>query len=200
MQKFRWTWITLLLLLIVAVTWTVYNMATTPTSQSRPPLISFIASGLGVKTLVIDMNANANPSIYDSFNGEDSIVVFHSNPDPNIHTDDKLQSQYLLSLIDQNHDGKLDPNDPLFSRLELLTYDAKTGKATFMPIYNAGIRVVYLDLTNAQGQPISTTFHLLPHPVGTVILSDGSARLIRDMLVDQSYLTPAFSQQGSGSP
>lgn len=195
MQRFRWVWMILLLLIAVVAAMTIYNMVTNKAPTNRPPLISFISSGLGVKTLVIDMNANDNPSIYDAFNGDDAIVVFHASSDPNNHSADKLQSQYLLTLLDQNNDGKLDPNDPLFSRLELLTYDAKTGKATFMPIYNAGIRVVYLDLTNAQGKPISTTFHLLPHPVGTVILSDGSARLIRDMLVDQSYLAPAFNNQ-----
>jgi len=193
MKRFLWIWLTLLLLVAVVVGWAVYNMISNPSPQPRPSLISFIHSDLGMKALVIDMNANDSPSIYDAFNNDDSIVVLHVGTDPNNHTGDKIQSQLLLSMLDQNHDGRLDPNDPLFVRLELLNFDGKTGKATFMPIYNAGIRVIYLDLTNAYGQPVST-FHLLPHPVGTVILSDGSARLIRDLTVDQSYLQPAFNQ------
>lgn len=164
-----------------------------------PPLPSFVQSTQNAKILIIDMNADQRPDLGEVFSGEDAILMIHQGDDPFNHQNDNVYANdILLKFFDQNKDGRIDANDSVYKRLELKYYDtSRRGFFGFTPVAQAGIRAIYIDpkyYSKFGAQDLS------PRPIGTAIMADGTARLIRQVIVDESYLNPQSKPVAAPTP
>lgn len=180
----------IIILAIISGLW-LYNYFYGPQQQitklQTPP--SYIQTEVGTKVLIVDMNANERPVLEDVFTGEDAILAVHQGDDPFNHENDNVYANDLLmAMFDQNKDGRIDIHDSIYKRLELKYFDkAKNGFFGYMPIAQAGIRAIYID---PKYYSKFGAKDLYPRPIGTAIMSDGTARLIRQVLIDETYLKP----------
>jgi hypothetical protein len=76
-----------------------------------------------------------------------------------------------------------------------LTFQTVNGQLQphYISLGKAGIRTVYFDPKYVI-QHSTMPADQLPHPIGTVIMADGSARLIRDMVIDARYVRASGAQ------
>jgi hypothetical protein len=150
---------------------------------------SYIKADHYVHALVVDMDTNANPSLLDLYNGNDALLAIHKNPDPLRHDDDVIGDMgVMLALFDQNHDGRIDGSDAVFNQLELVFFNKPNGNWQYVPVSQAGIRVIYVDPKYYNKVGLQLPINKLAYPVGTVIMADSTARLMRDVLLDDDYL------------
>lgn len=158
--------------------------------RARVNVESFVQSALGSKVLIIDMNADDKPLLPDVFTGEDALLVIHQGDNPANHDRDTVYANdIILAFFDLNKDGRIDAHDPsIYKRLELKYYDkTRDGFVGYMPVAQAGIRAIYID---PKYYSKFGSEDLFPRPIGTAIMADGTARLLRQVVVDESYLHP----------
>lgn len=187
----RGGWIILLLVLLlltVAALWS-YNYIFHPVP---PPIASasYVQADQEADVLVIDMNADAKVNFSEILSGNDAVLLIHQSDDPADHSKDNYYANnFILAVFDKNHDGRIDANDAIYSKLELKFFDPSHKNMTpgYVPIARAGIRAIYID-PKYYGKEAVLSEDRLPKPVGTVILSDNSARLIRQVRLNVRYL------------
>lgn len=180
--------ILLLILLLVAGLWT-YDYYYFPKPQ--PKLASFLRTMQSNVVLVVDMNANNHLSLQEVLKGEDALLVIHQGNNPTTHENDTVfASDVVLAIFDRNHDGRIDANDPVYRQLELKYFNPNTGVASYVPIAEAGIRAIFIDPKYYAKEDLLPPDDPIPHPVGTIIMADSTARLIRQMRVHETYINP----------
>lgn len=178
--------ILLVILLLVAGLWT-YDYYHFPKPQ--PKLASFLRTVQSNVVLVVDMNENNRVSLPEVLKGQDALLVIHQGNDPVSHENDTVfASDVVLAIFDRNHDGRIDANDPVYRRLELKYFNPTTGMASYVPISEAGIRAIFIDPKYYAKEDVLPPDDPIPHPVGTVIMSDSTARLVRQMRVHETYI------------
>lgn len=177
----------------------IYNYFYTPHAALALP--SFVQTDQGSPVLIVDMNADDYPSLTSVAEGDDAFIAIHQNPDPLNHENDIVTANNItLSIFDQNKDGRIDAHDHLYRQLEVKYRDKDTGEFRYMPINQAGIRAIYIDpkYFSKFGPP-----NVFPRPIGTAIMSDGTARLIRQVMIadttPQSLSTQNVNQPGSAA-
>ena len=153
-----------------------------------PQLPSYIEGEGTVHVLAVDLNADADLSYTSFLKSDDSIMALHNSNSTDDHSSDVVDEKFLTSL-DTNHDAVIDANDPIFSRLELLTITKdKDGsrKLKFIPLRDAGVRAIYLENKYLDASAKKTFEY--SHIVASVVLADGSKRLVRDIVIDKSKI------------
>lgn len=151
-----------------------------------PQLPSYIEGAGSVHVLAVDLNADADLNYTSFLKSDDSILVLHNSNSTNDHSNDVVDEKFLAAL-DTNHDAVIDANDPVFAKLELLTIIKDSDgsrKLKFIPLRDAGVRAIYLEnkYLDASAQK---TFEY-SHIVASVVLADGSKRLVRDIVIDRA--------------
>jgi len=158
---------------------------------SPPPVaVSFILSGAQTDALVIDMDADNQLGVNTVLSKDDAFLVLHTDEDITNHQNDIIKSQLVLEKFDRNRDGIIDGNDPVYSKLELMILEnTPTGlKISYIPISQAGIRAINID-TKYLSPETRQRPNQLRRVIGVTIMADGSTRLLRDITIDESYLT-----------
>lgn len=190
----------IIILLIISGLWAFnyfYGLKPTPAAIATQ---SFLQTAMGSKVLIVDMNADERPLLSEVFSGDDAVLVVHQGDDPNNHENDTdYANDILLSMFDQNKDGRIDANDSsIYKRLELKYFDkSKNGFFGYTPINQAGIRAIYIDPKYYSKFGSADIF---PRPIGTAIMADGTARLIRQIVVDKTYLRPEQQAPVTSAP
>lgn len=141
--------------------------------------------------MTVDMNNKGifTPELVSA--GQLPILAIHQGSDPNDYSKDLftfLDSIGRLTNFDRINDDRIDPNDSIFSQLELVYL--RNGKIDrIIPIGDAGIRQIYLDREHMV--PVS----LYPNgPKGywlvrnMVILANGARRNVRVVPMNASDL------------
>lgn len=150
-------------------------------AERDPKFPSYIHADHTETVLVIDLSANGELSHRAILSGDDGVLVVHVGNDPKQHAQDIILNQALLAQLDQNHDGVIDIHDPIYNRLELIFIDQDTKRAKIISLAQAGIRGLYPDTehlpSNLKIKPSS-----LHYIAGSAVMSDGSIRLIRDII------------------
>jgi len=204
----RSSWIITIIVILLVIIWSLwgysYYRLTRPLQYPASSLVkisepikkeisSLAQTQQGVKVLLVDMNADEHLSMPGVFNGEDAILMLHQSSNPFDHSQDAyFASDVVLNIFDKNKDGRIDPIDPIYKQLELKYYDkGKDSSPQYVPISQAGIHAIYID-PKYYSKDIFPPNDPEPHSVGTAIMTDSTARLIQQMLIDESYLkTPA---------
>lgn len=185
MEKHGWIIIIFITLLIVVAGEWLHSYFMIPKTVVN--LSSNIHSEQQSRVLVIDLHASSTTALSEVFSPEDAMIVVHRGSSPFDRANDVVfTSEVLLALFDQNHDGRIDANDSVYKNLELKSF--KNGIAQYTPVNTVGIKSIYIDPKYNNQENIPEPIDNAPQPVGTAILTDGTARLIRDMSVDDYYL------------
>lgn len=206
MQKHPWIITLVVAVLAIVVGLRVYDYLTyspPPPIPAPPHAIAAPAAPPPVqaeeqmRVLVMSLNPKSTPNMLSEFFGDDdALLVIHTSSDPFNHEKDViLADELLLAFFDQSDNGRISPNRPIFSRLELKYFD-KDGAPQYMPIKQAGIKTLYIDPQYYSKAALLPENDSAAHPIGTAIMNDSTARLIRSMVVDASILYPQPNLEG----
>lgn len=174
-------WIKIVFVAVVLViVGTLISEYLNPTERPAPHFPSYVRADHTITVLAIDLDTDNNPNLKDVLKGTDGVLVVRQTKNGR-EVRDLIQGQAVLAVLDQNKDGRIDAHDPIFNQLDLmfLTKDNKI-KANYTPLVRAGIRAITIDPKYISPQTRKNNFVYTP---GTVLMADGSTRLIRDLIM-----------------
>ncbi len=169
-------------------------------ASDTPSAPSNANSALPKTILIVDLN-NSDKATFNSFlKGKNAAIVIQE-PANSAKASNKitLQSEDLLTNVfneyisanknstDRNRNGIIKSTDPLFSKLGLMVVDKRkdmNSAPTILPLSKFGIQEIVLDGRYVSLNP-EERYKNLEYIAGTVVLADGSRRLIRDIVTNK---------------
>jgi hypothetical protein len=144
--------------------------------------------------LAIDLAVNGQVTLHDILYGNDSILTIHLNANGNTTTAKKITLQDLaiipnyeaLTKLDENADGRIDPQDTVFKSLYLVTLYQDGKRYRIMPIAKSGIRAIFLHQQALTAQQQMHEFNA--NNADYIVMADGSTRKIHYFTIDTQIL------------
>ncbi|MDQ8039161.1 MAG: hypothetical protein REH83_02015 [Rickettsiella sp.] len=146
--------------------------------------LSFLSSKSLTRALLVDLKIKSNQD-FPTFLPENSgYLVMHLDDASADHRKDILETRDIFDFLIKTNKNTVETSDTLYSEMEVM-FLKKTLiglRANYVALASLGIKSVFFD-PDYLSQFSELYEDKLPHAAGYIIMTDGSQRLIRDILV-----------------